>query len=206
MAAKGAADPEHIRARYKLLLSDAKLKWTMDCSDIGGEMLKAGRWGSSAMISALCAAFKTRAHDSLEQALRETSNTIGSRRKAWDKALDALSDAIHSEFADVEAMVIGQSQGSMIKIPAQGLSLANRLVSNTISALIAEVEAYRVGWSSPAPEKFTERHPVLWPLILLLIGTLIGLLADPVKDRIGALLDSPTVIHSAPANSPTRSG
>ena len=202
---KGPADPEFIRERYRNLLSEAKLRWAKDCGEVATEMQLAGRWGSGAMIMAMCNAFATRAREGLDRALGETSNTIGSRGSAWNKALDALSEIIETEFADVEAAIIYQCEGTQFKVPDPMRDQAKKTLATTIAGLIAELEAYRVGWSSPKPEKFTERHPVLWPIILILIGTVIGLLADPVKDGIIAPSDAPVVTQPTPANSPTRS-
>lgn len=200
-AFRGAGDAENIGARYRLLLSDAMLKWTMECSAIQTEMTKAGRWGSGAMVTAICSAFRLKAREAVEQALRETSNAIRSRGSAWNSALDALSELIHSEFANVEKMAIGQCQGTSIRVPDQMRAHAKGLISNTLSALVAEIEAYRVGWSSPKPEKFTERHPVLWPIMLILIGATLGLLVEPLKDRIQTLAGAEA--QPARATSPT---
>ena len=61
----------------------------------------------------------------------------------------------------------------MLKPVEQSKPYDERL-DKTAAVLRLELQSFDEGWTSPVPERWTNRHPALYAVLLLICGSLLG--------------------------------
>jgi hypothetical protein len=120
------------------------------------------------------------------------------------RAHDILEGLIGTEFAEIEQLVVEQCTGSLAAATGDLEALAHRRVSNTLANLRADLEAFRVGWTAPRPERWHQRHPLIFGVLMLIFGAIITQSGNWLFSHSTTHEDPPVKeIKPAPSTSPS---
>jgi len=169
---------DFVDARLRKILSDCKLQWVEDCSQLQAQLGLKGQFGGSMGLDLAIRQFGVRLREATMQALREFANAIEVRGKRWRNAHQLLADLVKSEFADVPEM----ARNMMLRGAMDDGEITHRF-KRDISDAVAEIYAHEQ-WTAPRPSRWHERHPIWLAAVTAIIGIALGLAAKPIGEFI----------------------
>ncbi|MCU0948341.1 MAG: hypothetical protein MUF47_08840 [Porphyrobacter sp.] len=150
-----------------------------DAKIILAEHSAKGLLRSGATVTRVVSAFEQRSYVALDEALASVSVRIDHRGCKWRKALGEIDAAIDRHMDRAPDLI-----GDYVQV-------ALRKDSPVLEALLAAIRSgmhqrladYREGWTAPPGKPWRERYAVLYAVLLILAGALIGEGAKQVFDR-----------------------
>lgn len=170
---------QDIAERAKFVFGQARDRIAEDCNQINADLSAKGAFGGSATATLAIRAFQTRSSEALKQLLGEVAKAVEHRGRAWAKVMGTLSGALEEQIASAP-QTLSKSLGVIRTISGSGERAINDLIAKAGEDLRAELAEFRDGWTAPRAKRWTERHPVIYALFLLVIGTIAGAVATYV--------------------------
>jgi hypothetical protein len=162
------------RERAKAHFTRNMLAMEMDIESMLSDHSAAGRLQSGATITAALRIFEEHSHRALDAVLSETAKLVEHRGRRWTAAMADISGALEDHLATARSRLdrtfkIADRQAS----PSVARAIDEQLVEmgERLRTLVSD---YSSGWTSPVPKPWKDRHPLIYAVVLLLIGALIG--------------------------------
>lgn len=177
------------RGRIENIFADLKLDWTRDCNSLQAKLAVTGNFGGSVGVDQAMSAFEARALEVTQAMLGEIANAVRVRNKLWHRLHDYALDLVPHFFADLHQ----EAEAMMYR--GKGVSgIAERRAGLILAKMNAMITLHAAGWSAPEPEHWTQRNPVTYAIIMLLLGAIAGAAAAPLADFATAQL-APTQVR-----------
>ena len=132
-----------------------------------------GRLGSGATALAAVEVYQKRMLEALNQLLSEAAKVIDHRRREWRRAMKAIGDVLSEEASKPKECLATSFRLARAETGGAKQAIDERL-DKTAAVLRLELESFDEGWTSPVPERWTNRHPALYAVLLLICGSLLG--------------------------------
>jgi len=111
----------------------------------------------------------------LRQALDEIGNATEHRGAQWKAAVQATQKAL-DDYAGAAPDLLKKTM-DLAGISGAAQRAIEGLVSRANARLQAAIDAYRDGWTAPQERKWNERHPMIYAVLLLVAGTIVGIIS-----------------------------
>ena len=169
-----------VKGRALLVLGRAVDDWLLDARRIGAAAGPAGNLSSDQTLLEVLSAFRERSEPRLDEILNQVSNALRGRGRTWNQSLDIVQVAIEERYGMIAEWTIGMGFAST----DEQKSHARQFIEAHLNKMKADVEGYRFGFTERKLEDLTQRRPVLWAGILLIMGAIVGALASEVIPRL----------------------
>jgi hypothetical protein len=141
---------------------------------------------SGATVKKAVALFEASSSSALDEILQELSKLIEHRGRDWSRAGSGIRNALEDQIAGANEVL----ERPLTLADANSANAASQAVSELLSAvgarLRSQLDEFLEGWSAPVPKAWNERHPFAYAIALLLIGAIIGAVANAI---FGSLID-----------------
>jgi hypothetical protein len=118
--------------------------------------------------------FETETSAAITKAGGEAASIIQSRGAAWTKAMKAIHVALEQQIADAMEILAASLRLARIDRSTATGAAVQKLIDEAAARLRAELTAFEDGWTAPKPKMWNERHPILYAVALLILGSLVG--------------------------------
>jgi hypothetical protein len=144
-----------------------------------------GALQSGATLKASMRIIEERSTDALDQALSEASKLIEHRGRKWRRAIAGIRDGLDAHDADRTMLM----QKPLNLADRAGSPSARNAVDREMGAITSRLRQrladYSEGWTAPLPKPWKDRRPLIYAILLLLLGAAGGLLAPATKRWLG---------------------
>jgi hypothetical protein len=157
---------------------EARDRISTDIRSIIAQRAANGTLQSGATAKEAIKAFEAQSETSLEELLAEVSKLETARGAKWDRTFNAIEGALDDHIGlapqvlEKPFRVAGAIGGTVAAASVQ------KLLAQSGDNLRNRLAAYRVGWTAPAPERWIERHPVVYAAALASAGAILGQLVE----------------------------
>lgn len=167
------------RSRQLLAQSNDELHRALDA--MYGDHLLHGRLSSGLTGREAIRIYQEVRGAALAECCDALAKRVAHRGRNWRSGMDEIREALNSTFEGDEVYLdalrlnMRCQQGDPVDM---GLRV---LLQEARAALHKELDAFAEGWTSPSPKAWHERNPVIYAMILLLLGALIGALVSKLE-------------------------
>ena len=152
---------------------------------------------SGATAKAAVRIYKSRMGEALRQVLDESAKVIDHRGRSWRRAMGAISDVLTEERNLVSEAVSKSLMLAGVDTGDARLAV-NKLLDEVASDLQSVLDEFAKGWTAPIAKRWTERNPVAYAILLLVVGALIAATVQKLWSE-PAQMPSSGLIAKAPA-------
>ena len=140
-----------------------------------------GRLQSGATIKAAIAIFEKRSSRALNQTLAEAAKLIEHRGWKWRAAMSGIGEALETHIG--AAVTILGRPFNLANAPGSPSvwSAAEERLAGVARRLRDQAAEFEQGWTAPTPKPWKDRHALVYAIILLIVGALIGLAVPTAK-------------------------
>lgn len=158
-------------ARAKKVFADARASCAQDCKTIAAAGSAADRLGGGATAIESIEAFAARSHAAQARVLDEIAGRLVVRGGKWRKAMEAIADAAVEHMALAPGTL--ENNFRLARLPDTARVTVQQRLAGVGEALAREREAFPVGWTSPQPRPWRERHATFYALLVACAGGVI---------------------------------
>jgi hypothetical protein len=162
-----------IERRAAVLFSQAREAIDTECRAMHAEHSAKGLLGSGATAKRAVAIFASQLSKALNQAMAEVAMQVEHRGKAWTVAMAVLSKGLETQIAGAQEVLAPSFRLARLPGPSAQKAVQD-LIDKCGDDLREELRAFEEGWTAPKAKGWSERHPVAYAILLLLLGSLVG--------------------------------
>jgi len=160
------------RANY--LFEQSRRAIDVGCKTMHADHAASGQLSSGNTATEAVVIFERETRSASGNAAAEVAGTVLSRGREWSRAMNSIRASLDQHIA-MAPDLLSPSMKLARADRSEGASRAvEGLINDAAERLRAELSAFEEGWTAPRPKLWTERHPVIYALALLLAGSLIG--------------------------------
>lgn len=165
-----------------------------------GEHSAARRLQSGATAVVAVGIFEEHSGSALDQTLSEAAKMIEHRGWKWKAAMNGIEQALQAHLRRTRQHIERPlSHAGIDRSPSASTAIDQR-IADTSARLAFKLEEFRDGWTAPAPKLWKDRQPVAYAVLMLIIGTMVGLAAPVLWQKFKPAAVSPPAqpsLHSA---------
>lgn len=153
-----------------------------DCRQMHAEHSAKGLLGSGATAKRAISIFKDRMSEALDQILEEIAKVVEHRGRRWSAAMSAVASALDEEL--LAAPILLEPSFRLARL-GRGSSrrAAQDLIDRAADELRKQLSEFCEGWTAPPPRRWPERHPLIYALMLVVVGSLIGAAVSQIMPK-----------------------
>lgn len=163
------------RSRASDLFTRMEKTIESDLNNMFAEHSAHGRLGSGTTALRAIEIFKARMSEALLQLQSEIASQVEHRGRQWRKACADVSAAIDD--AKVKTPDIFANALKHSRVTGSGKRVFDERLSEAFNELHTQLRDFADGWTAPNAKGWHERHPVLYALLMVLAGALLGSVA-----------------------------
>ncbi len=163
------------RGRAKTAFARSLKESTTGIDVMLGEHSAKGRLQSGATIIAAISIFEECSHRALNQVLLEAAKLIEHRGRKWARAMAGISTALDQHMADAPEFLEPTIRLADQRNTASIAKAVEERLAEAGAQLRAQLQDFQQGWTAPVHKPWKERHPILYPIAMLILGALITL-------------------------------
>lgn len=167
------------RSRATDILRQAQDRVSADCRQMHAEHSAKGLLASGSTAKRAVSIFQERMSEALTQILGEIAKIIEHRGREWSAAMSAVASALDEELSAAPALLEPSFRLARVG-EGSAQSAAHALIDRASQELRQQLSEFSEGWTAPEPKRWSERHPLLYAVMLLVAGSLIGAMVTQI--------------------------
>lgn len=174
-----------------------------DCRVIGAEQSAAGRLQSGETAKRAIDAFARRSLDALKQVHQEVANKVEHRGRKWRAAMSDVQRALEEHFARAPEVLEPTLRLANAE-RGEARAAVDQVIGWAKSDQIKEHKAFADGWTAPRPKRWQERNPIVYAVLMIMVGAAIGQAASPAWRALTATMSGPSGASKPATDIPVR--
>ena len=166
------------RIRATQLFEMAREQIKQDCDVMHANHSAESRLGSGDTAIAAIEIYEKRMSEALNQLLSEVAKVINHRGRAWTRTMTAIRDVLQELEPQAEHILAASFKLARVEGKGGARKAVNELLAKCARNLLQELEGFNLGWTSPSPQRWTERYPIIYAVFLVVLGALISALVQ----------------------------
>jgi hypothetical protein len=161
-----------VKQRAASLFTSARDQIIVECKAMHAQHSARGLLGSSVTAKRAIGIYEAVSRATLNQILAEVANRIEHRGQRWTTAMADVRSALEEHIAAAAEPL--EPSFKVARLNDAVRQALGTLIDDAGDALRSELDAFAEGWTAPQPKKWNERHPLVYAILLLVAGAIIG--------------------------------
>lgn len=157
---------ETISDRARALFNEARVKTLSGAQQVMAEHASKGLLNSGATVKRIVETHGTMTRHALGEATASIGRRVESRGFRWKRMISDVRRELDAYLADAEQTLNRELQ----KAVPNGPKLTEPLLISVRERLYRDLDDYREGWTGTPGRPWSERHKVLYTILVALIG------------------------------------